>query len=134
MSVAQVEQHLTALVEVFDVAKTVIKTPIFFASDISDVARPIAIDGSRELIARGLHRETVFWIVATFARCHKVLAVDASPDIQEHFAPAFRCLLADLGIVSFSDFTRRAAEVEASLPEIWRVAQSILDANPEIVD
>jgi hypothetical protein len=134
MSAAEVAQHLAALAEVFDVAKTVITTPIFFASDLSDAAQPIAVDGSRELIERGLHRETVFWIVATFARCHKVLAVDASPDVQAHHEPAFRRLLADLGIASFPDFTRRAAEVKASLPDIWRVAESIMDANPEIVD
>ena len=35
---------------------------------ITPAARPIAIDGSRELIEAGAHREAVFWIVATFAR------------------------------------------------------------------
>jgi hypothetical protein len=58
---------------VFDTAKAVIKTPFSFASDISDAAGPIAIDGSRELIERGLHREAVFWIVVTYSRCQKVL-------------------------------------------------------------
>ena len=45
MSRMCVEHHLTALTDVFDVAKAVVKTPFFFASDISDIARPIAIDG-----------------------------------------------------------------------------------------
>jgi hypothetical protein len=134
MSAGQVEQHLDALAAVFDVAKEVITTPVFFASDLTEAARPIVIEGSRDLIARGLHRETVFWIVATFARCQKVLAVDASPDDQERFDPAFRRLLADLGIVSFADFVRRAAEVEASLPEIWSVAEAIMEAHPEVRD
>lgn len=132
MSAEQVEQHLNALAQVFDVAKTAIKTPVFFASDLTEAARPIAIDGSRELIARGLHRETVFWIVATFARCQKVLAVDASSEVQERFDPSFRRLLADLGIESFDDFMGRAAEVEASLLEIWVVAEAIMDVNPAV--
>ena len=73
MSRAQAEHHLVAFADVFDAAKVVIKTPFFFASDISDLARPIPIDGSRELIARDHHREAVFWVVATYSRCQKVL-------------------------------------------------------------
>jgi hypothetical protein len=131
---ARVEQHVDALAEVFDVAKEVITTPVFFASDLTEAARPIAIDGSRDLIARGLHREAVFWIVATFARCHKVLAVDAAPEVQTRFAPAFRSLMADLGIRSFDDFRRRAVEVEESLPDIWVAAEAIMDANSAMTD
>ena len=37
-------------------AKAVVRTPYRFAADISDSARPVAIDGSRELIERGYHR------------------------------------------------------------------------------
>src|SRR4029077_5089804 len=68
ISRTRVVHHLSALPKVFDTAKTVIKTPFSFASDISDLARPIAIDGSRELIERGLHREAAFWIVVTYSR------------------------------------------------------------------
>ncbi|HEV2067551.1 MAG TPA: hypothetical protein VGR08_12015, partial [Thermomicrobiales bacterium] len=65
MSRAHVEHHLAALAEAFDAAAAVVTTPFFFAPDISDIARPIAIDGSRELIEHGSHREAVFWMVAT---------------------------------------------------------------------
>ena len=60
MSRAQAEHHLVALADAFDAAKEVIKTPFFFASDISNLARRISIDGSRELIARVHHRDVVF--------------------------------------------------------------------------
>ena len=43
-------------------------------------------------------------------------------------------LLVDLGIVSFSDFVQRAAEVEASLPDIWSVAEEIMDAQSAMTD
>ncbi|MFJ4922952.1 hypothetical protein [Streptomyces sp. NPDC088725] len=64
--------------------------------------RPIAIDGSRELIDGGLHREAVFWIVAAFARCHTVLAADA-PDAHRAWEPEFLAAVADLGILSAGD-------------------------------
>jgi len=81
---------------------------VFFSSAIAPDARPVAIDASRDLIRAGLHSEAVFWIVATFARCHKILAVDAPPDVQRALAPAFDDLLADLGITSPDDLLARA--------------------------
>ena len=132
LSRAQVEQQLAALTAVFDVAKTVIKTPVFFASDISDLARPIALDGSRELIERGDHREAVFWIIATYSRCQKVLYHDAPVAIQEQFTPGYRQLLGDLGITSFADLQQRTAQIKAFLPRVWAVAEAIMAANPEI--
>ena len=130
---AQVAHHLDQLTAAFDAASAVVRTPFFFATDISHVARPIAIDGSRELIGRGLHREAVFWIVATASRCQKIFRHDA-PHLAPRFADGYRALLADLGIASFADLQRRAQEVEASLPAVWQVAEAIMAANPDIAE
>jgi hypothetical protein len=134
MSRVRVEHHLAALTEVFDAAKAVIKTPFPFASDITDIARPIAIDGSRDLVERGLHREAVFWIVATYARCQNVLFHDAPVETQDRFTPGFRHLVADLGITSYADLPERCEQVRQHLPHVWEVAEAIMAANPEIED
>jgi hypothetical protein len=134
MSRGRAEQHLAAVAAVFDVAKTVIKTPYRFASDISDMGRPIAIDGSRELIERGYHREAVFYLVATYSRCQHVLSHDAPAEIQDRFSVGYRQLLADLGIVSFADLTRRCEQVKRFLPRVWEVAEAVMAANPGIED
>jgi hypothetical protein len=130
---AQVARHLDQLTAAFDAASAVVRTPFFFATDISHVARPIAIDGSRELIGGGLHREAVFWIVATASRCQKIFRHDA-PHLEPRFADGYRALLADLGIASFADLQRRAQEVEAFLPAVWQVAEAIMAANPDITE
>lgn len=124
--------HLDALAEAFDAAKSTVRTPFFFASDISDLARPIAIDGSRALIARGLHREAVFWLVATWSRCMAVFAADAPPEVTAQFDPGYRRLLADFGIASPADLRRGGAAIAAALPGIRQVADAIMAANPEI--
>ncbi len=134
MSKARAAQHLDALTAVFDAAKRVIKTPFFFASDITDIARPIAINGSRELIERGDHRAAIFWMVATYSRCQKVLYHDAPVELQDRFSPGYRQLLGDLGITSFADLQERSAQVKAFLPRVWEVAEAIMAANPEIED
>jgi hypothetical protein len=132
MSRARAEQHLTALAEVFDAAKTVVKTPFAFAADLSDIARPVAIDGSRELIEGGYHREAIFWMVATYARCQKVLYHDAPSEQRDAFSPGFRQLTADLGITSFADLQQRGEQVRSFLPRVWELAEAIVAANPRI--
>lgn len=128
---AEVADHLAALTTVFDVTKGVIKSPFFFASDISDDARAIAIDGSQTMIENGDHREAIFWIVATYARCLKVLHEDA-PTLYEQHASGFHHLLAALGVQSQADLPQRAAEVETFLPQLMDVTDAILAANPRI--
>ncbi|MCL4543350.1 MAG: hypothetical protein M1118_01930 [Chloroflexi bacterium] len=127
----RVEHHLGTVAAAFDAAKIAIKTPYRFGSDISDVARPIAIDGSRELIERSLHREAVFWIAATYSRCRTIFAADA-PELISRFDGGYRELLADLGIDSFQDRRLRCREVEEFLPGLWEVVEEILAANPGI--
>jgi len=129
----QVEHHLDAVTEAFDAAKAAFKTPYRFGSDIADAARPISIDGSRELVEQGLHREAVFWIAATFSRCRAIIAVDA-PDLLPRVDVSYAALLADLGISSFEDHRRRGNEIEAFLPQVRQVAEEILSLNPEIRD
>ena len=95
----RVERHLTAMTAAFDTAAAVAATPFPFSSDITPAARPVAVDGSRDLIDRVHHREAVFWIAATYARCLAILASDAPAAAPGH-TPGFSELLGDLGIAS----------------------------------
>ncbi|MFF7632875.1 hypothetical protein ACFZB9_06940 [Kitasatospora sp. NPDC008050] len=131
LTAERVEQHVDALARTFDEAAALARTPVLFSSDITAAARPIAIDAGYELARRGDHREAVFWITATFARCHKILATDA-PHREQALRPAFAGLLADLGINSPGDLRTRAEETIAALPLAWRTAEEIIAANPDI--
>ncbi len=127
----RIQHHLRELTKTFDATAEVAKTPFFFSSDITPAARPIAINGSQDLIDRGDHHEAVFWIIATFARCHTILAADA-PELHHALAPAFRSAVTDLGISSSEDILHRAEEVIRFLPRLWRTTEDILASNPGI--
>lgn len=71
ISQVQAYQYLAALTEVFEAAKLEVRTPLPFASDISDRARAMAIDGSLELIERGSHREAMFWLTVTYPGAYR---------------------------------------------------------------
>ncbi|MBB6671942.1 hypothetical protein [Cohnella nanjingensis] len=132
LTAPRVQRHLDELARTFDAAAAVAKTPFFFRTDITAAARPIAIDGSRELIRSGCHREAMFWIVATFARCHQILSADAPPAVRQAHVPAFEAVIADLCIASNDDLLRRADDVMRFLPRLWEKAEAIMSANPDI--
>lgn len=132
LSARRTQHHLRELTRTFDATVQVARTPFFFSSDITPAARPIAIGGSQDLIDRGDHREAIFWIIATFARCHTIMTADA-PERRHALDPAFQEAVADLGITSSGDLLRRAEEVMAFLPRLWRTTEEILAGNPDIV-
>jgi hypothetical protein len=129
MTGRRVADHLRRLAVTFDRTAEVSRTPFFFGSDITAAARPVAIDGSRVLVERGDHREAVFWIAVTFARCHRILAVDAPPRLRDSLVPAFEELVADLGLGTGADLRRRTGDVLRFLPELGATAEAILAGN-----
>jgi hypothetical protein len=132
ISAEQTMRHLVTVGEAFDVASSVISTPFPFAADISAAARAVAIDGSREMIEQRRHREALFWIVATFARCQMVLHADAPPPMSTRWDGAFQDLLADLGIRSFVDLQHKCEHIRRALPRVDGISVDLMDANPEI--
>ncbi|CAN5855918.1 hypothetical protein BH23ACT10_BH23ACT10_25150 [soil metagenome] len=133
MSAATVARHLDALAGTFDAAASVASTTTWaFATDISPATRPIAIDGSADLIAAGHHRAAVFWIAASYAKCLMVLR-EATPDRDPRpLAAGFLQLVDDLGVPSYDALHRRRLTAEAYLPELWDVAGAVIGANPRI--
>ncbi len=126
-----VQLYLERLAVAFDEAAAVISSPFFFAADLTPDARSVAIGGSQELIDSGNHREAIFWIVATYARCMAVFAEDGTPEQLAQHDVGFRALVADLGNVTQHDLLRGRSRIEAMLPEIDKVADEIIGVNPE---
>jgi hypothetical protein len=43
--------------------------------------------------------------------------------------PAYRALLADLGVASIADRKKRAEQVKSFLPQLWDTSQAIIATN-----
>jgi hypothetical protein len=117
--------HLAALEAAFTDAAGAIRSPFFFAADISKAGCPVAIGGTRELIQRGDHQEAMFWLAATAVRCQQVFTQDA-PHLLARHEKGFRVLLADMGIRDREDLIARRDAMLARLPERWQVAREII--------
>jgi hypothetical protein len=129
LAAERVEHHLNELARTFDIASGAASSRFPFSTDITPIARPAAIDGIRAEIRRGNHREVVFWLVATYCRCHKILAADA-PALGRGRAGAFAAMLADLGLGSTADLAGRAEATIAFLPTLWEATEVILAKSP----
>jgi len=131
MDCGEVEGHLAAVTDVFDYASRIIKTPYRFAADISAIGRPVAIDGSREMIEQGFHREAMYWLVTTFSRCQAILVNDAPMEMREHFGRGYARLLEGVGIRGVEDLVRGGERIRDSLPRLMEVSGAIAAVNAE---
>lgn len=129
LSRADVEQHYRGMVDVFDAASNGPATPFFFASDISAGARAIAVDGTWDLISRGLHRESMFWIIATWARAMVIMNTQYSGTIPSQYDSMFRTLLDTWGIHSRADLQRQGNRILALVPEVRELSLAMLNEH-----
>lgn len=118
----QTKRHLEALTETFDTAcRSAPQTHFPFSNDISPYARAVVIDGSGQLIEQGNHREAVFWMAATFVRCHLILRETNEKEHRRLFPQMLR-LLADMDADSNEKITERIEEIHHILPELESAA------------
>jgi hypothetical protein len=134
MQPGHARQHLEALAAAFDATAAHLDPAFRFAADLRPDARCVAIEGSRELIDAGLHREAVFWILATFSRCLQGLRSDAPDAVRALCDVGFRDLLGQLGLETRADLDARADHIRATVPRLEAVAEGIIGTTPEIVD
>jgi hypothetical protein len=122
MNAERATMHATALGEVFDAACNCLPPSVPFAAHIQACARPAAIDASMEMIARGDHREAMFWIAVTWSRCMTVLTANRCRD-------RFHEVLSDLGLYSDAAIQQRRREIERTLPQVCGIAERIIEST-----
>jgi hypothetical protein len=121
----QIGRHLATLTDIFDRAIVSRRSPCSFAADMSTSGRAVAIDGSRELIESGFHREAIFWIAVSHSRCQKVISDHAPSELTQAFRDSYLGLVDDLRLRSAAQRRQRRAEVESILPIVQDLAEVI---------
>ena len=119
--------HMRELGTTFDLAAASVgpSSAYRFRKDISPAARSIAVGGSEQLLESTHPEDAVFWMGATFARCHIILRMDA-PAVYEQRLCAFRRFMADIGLSCGEDYVRRYRSLLNFLPEIEKIAEEII--------
>jgi len=126
------EKHLADLAEVFDLACSVLRSPYRFASDMSVAARPIAIDGSLDMIQSGFHREAAFWLIAIMSRSRAVVAMDGSSDQMAWMDKAYWRLLHALDIENEQAMNERAEQALSDITVCWDWCCEVLNSMEQL--
>jgi len=130
----QVEAYLPACEAAFDKAVEVTRTPIPFAFKLHPHVKPYFIEGSREMIEEGYHREAVLWIsVGTFIATNAILT-DAPENDKPPFLAAAHKFLSDLGLIAFEDIESRIQQAKELTDRVSKVADLIVSENSEIIE
>lgn len=132
MTRIDVEMHLDDLTNTFDRAVEIVQSGSM-GDYINPIARPIVINGARELINGGFHREAMIWISSMRTICQQTILQDAPANEQKKYAEQYEKLLAELGFRSDVDFQMRAEDGKQLLEDVMQVAAQIVDTNPKII-
>jgi hypothetical protein len=132
MDPVDVERHFEDLSNTFDYALEIIRTPSM-ADLISPLARPVVINGARELIEDGFYNEAILWIASMRTLCQQTILQDAPADEQKKYAEQYDELLAELGFYSPNDFPKREEGCKRLLDEVMQVAEQIVEMNKNII-
>ena len=127
LSEKQAQDHLAHLADGFDIAANALTSPYQFAADMTEAARPVAIDGAAEMIAAGFHREAVYWIAAMMCRCRAVIAMDAAEQLDA-FDQGFHHLLQDLSLPDRDIILGHADQIRADRDAIWAMLPDMITA------
>lgn len=123
------QNHLADVAAGFDLACSVLRSPYKFASDMSLAARPVAIDGSLEMIQSGFHREAAFWLIAIMSRSRAVIAMDGSADQITCIDKVYWRLLHALGIENEQVMDMRADQAFADITACWDLCCELIDSE-----
>jgi hypothetical protein len=132
VSKAQVEEYLLDCAAAFDKAVEVTRTPFQFQFKLHPHVKPYFIEGSREMIEEGYHREAVLWIAAGTLISTYAIQLDAPENDKPPFLAAAYRLLSDLGLTTPEEIESRVQQAKALTDRVYKVADFIVNENSEI--
>lgn len=124
--------HLDELRAAFDYAIARRQTRFPYDSAVTEPARRATIDGTKELIEGGNHREAMLPLLWDRAMCQIAIDYDAPPAEQARYDRQYEQLLQSLGLTTPDDHVARAGLAQRTFDRIRVAAAAMMDKNPAI--
>jgi hypothetical protein len=123
----QVEAYLDDCAAAFDCATAVTCTPVMFQFKFQPHIRPYIVEGAREMIIQGYHREAMFWISGFLMFANAAIQADAPATWRPIYQERVDRLVADLGLRTSADVAARAAAAGDLAVAIFGVADELVE-------
>ena len=127
LSRRQVDGYLDACAAAFDCAAAVTRTPVMFQFKLQPHVRPCIVEGAREMIDQGYHREAMFWIGGFLMFANAAIQADAPAQERAVFQAGLDRLIADMGLRTSADVAGRAAVARDLAAAVFDVADELTE-------
>lgn len=105
----EVVSHLENCVAAFDRAVEVTATPFYTSWNLHAGTRPYLVEGAREMIDAGEHREAMFFIAMMHTIANMAIQIDAPEQEKAAYQESMARLRAALGVGTAEDWEARLA-------------------------
>lgn len=116
----------------FDPAVRYVRTRFWGGFFFQAFLRSKILDGVRELILQGHHREATLFLVHMRTLAQNALENDAPLAVKAELREGHRRLLSKLGIESPADINGKVDRLRKNLPEVMEAAETIIARNPAV--
>ncbi len=132
VTVQQVSAALAELGQAFDLAVAFSRTRFYGDFMFHSFMREKVLAGAQELISAGFYREAMLFLAVVRTRAQNALENDAPSSTNRTRRDTHRGLMADLGIQSGADISRKAERLRELLPAIMNAAETIISRSPGV--
>jgi len=134
LSREEVSAWLEPLSAAFEYAVAVKRSPSPFGFKVHPDFLPYFVEGARELIDEGLHREAMWWLVCGYWLSNAVIQNDGSPEAKALHYAQFGRIRGTLVTSTALERHTRTRVARRIADEIFALADELVDQNQLIAD
>lgn len=134
LSRTQVEHWLEPAATAFDRAVAVKRSPSPFGFKLQPYIRPYLVEGARELIEAGLHREAMWWLGLGYFVCNAAIQNDGNVDERHYYQAQFHTFLGSLATETTAERQARAIRARYLTDVLFALSDELITYNPLVVN
>ncbi|AEI67789.1 hypothetical protein [Corallococcus macrosporus] len=134
LSREEVEQFLAHFDEAFELAVRVKRKPIHYDFKFQRHLRPYYVDGTREMLREGRHREAIYWIIGYCYQAWLVLLNDAPEALQQPHLERLVSFFEKLDVLPTSDWASRLNRLQDVVTKFSAAIDERIRTQPGLFD
>lgn len=134
LSAEEAERALAHFDAAFELATRVKRQPVHYDFKFRGHLRPYYVDGTREMLREGRHREAIYWIIGYCYQAWLVLLNDAPEELQQPHLERLALFFEKLDALPTSDWGARLDRLQDLLTRFSAAVDARIRTNPALAD
>lgn len=132
VTIREAEHFSLQFIAAYDIAVASYKTPLHFPAaeaNMHPYVRPYLVEGHKELLKHGHHRELIWWNLAVFKQIMRVIRNDVDEEVCKKISHDFARLKNRVGWLTNDQIRDKDAYVREILPEFFQYVREDRHVN-----